>query len=77
MAVDSPSPSLTVTKNVNGSAAVSEEHRVQASQYLASYIKVPNIPYFCRFATHFYRLVLPCFHLSTMGIVGPTPRVNA
>ena len=35
-----PSPSLTVTKNVNGSSAVSEEQRVQASDYLASYIKV-------------------------------------
>lgn len=37
-----PLPMLTVTKNVNGSAAVSEEHRVQASEYLASYIKVPK-----------------------------------
>lgn len=36
------SPSLTVTKNVNGSAAVSEEHRVQASEYLACYIEVPS-----------------------------------
>jgi len=30
---------LTVTKNVNNSIAVSEEHRVQASEYLAPYIK--------------------------------------
>ncbi len=33
------SRSLTVTKNVNNSIAVSEEHRVQASEYLAPYIE--------------------------------------
>lgn len=45
VATDGPPPSLTVTKNVNGSAAVSEEHRVQASEYLASYIKVLRMHY--------------------------------
>lgn len=44
VATGGPSPSLTVTKNVNGSAAVSDEHRVQASDYLASFIKVPSAP---------------------------------
>lgn len=35
-----PARNNTVTKNVNKSPAVSEEHRVEASEYLASYIKV-------------------------------------
>lgn len=35
--------SLTVTKNVNLSSAVPEELRVQASEYLALYIKVRTL----------------------------------
>lgn len=62
-----PPSSLTVTKNVNSSTAVSEEHRLQASDYLASYIKVPD--------THDIDvprpvdwLALPCCFLVATGI---------
>lgn len=41
------SRSLTVTKNVNNSSAVPEDLRVQASEYLASYIKVRSFSYTC------------------------------
>lgn len=35
-----PATPKTVTMNVNQSSAVSEEHRLQASDYLAPYIEV-------------------------------------
>lgn len=78
VAVGGPSPSLTVTKNFNGSAAVSEEHRVQASDYLASYIKVPNASCLCQYSSrHFVVLFHAVAVVPRRTLVLPTPRINA